>query len=574
MKVEVLPAQGIAVLQVISLGGDGSLGETDVVDALQTQYHINSGIDTEMVARLAKQAAASPSRVIRGHFPIASGIEPDTAASTGSVTYTCFEDVPGAESTLAFDDLQAALIADTLDEVTASPNAARMVMPGEELAVFMPPEGAASGADPLLQAGPYVQLIENHFVSSILGYVCLQDSEISVIPPVWVTPDRMAAHFIRYPQSGPDVMLTEAWILQAMEAVGVTHGASEGGLQQVLQESAPSEKARSVIVARTSALKPGEEGSAYFPFHRAQSGVAGAQHSRDISVEIGAAMVKSGDLIAEVTPSREPVSGKDVCGDELDESMPALPEAPPDAVTAGVNVRVEERGARQYYHAEIEGRVRLFKGVLRVYQVTYIDQNVHTPVKSGPGEDLHVRGSVRGGGAVTAEGCVIVDGVIEGGARMSVAEDVVVAKGIVGKETLVSARGNVLCSMVQNATVTAGSDVVVIGHSMNGRLRAGRQLTITGDEGARGGSAVGGELVSGSRIEARQISRRPASTRLMIGPDPGIAARMKKVDEGLQLCRSNMMRVFRTLGVQEVDATHFKQLIERSPPELGSGGGV
>jgi hypothetical protein len=51
MKVEVLPAQGIAVLQVISFGGDGSLGETDVVDALQNQYHINSGIDTEMVAR-------------------------------------------------------------------------------------------------------------------------------------------------------------------------------------------------------------------------------------------------------------------------------------------------------------------------------------------------------------------------------------------------------------------------------------------------------------------------------------------------------------------------------------------
>ena len=569
MKVEILPAEGLAVLQVISFGGDDSLGEADVIAALESQYGIKGNTDGEMVGRLVKQAAASPSRVIRGHFPIVSGIEPDSA-STGSVTYTCFEDVPGAETSLAFDDLRAALAADILTEVTAGPAAARMVMPGEELAVFLPPEGAPAGAavEPLLRAGEYVQLIENHYVAAVLGYVCLEADEISVLPPVWVAPDRMAAHFIRYPQSGPDVMLTEDWILQAMEAVGVTNGVSEGGVQQALQESAPTDKGRSIIVAKASPSTPGEEGSVYFPFQRTRSGVAGAQHGADIAAQIEAAMVKNGDLLAEVTPAREPVAGKDVGGRELDDDTnAAVAKEPPLVVTAGTNVRMEERGARQYFHAESDGRVRSFNGVLRVHPVTYIDNNVNTAVTSGPGEDLHVRGSVRGSGAVTAEGCVVVDGIVEGGARLSVGEDVIVAKGMVGKQTLVNARGNVLCSMVQNATVSAGADLDLIGHSMNGRLRAGGKLTITGDEGERGGTAVGGELVSGNRIEARQITRGPSLTTLMIGPNPEIAARMQKVDVGLELCRTNMIRVFRTLGVQEVDATHFKELIERSPPE-------
>ena len=570
MKVEILHAQRTAVLQVISFGGDGSLGEKDLVEALQSQYGITSGIDGEMVARLAQQAAASPNRVIRGHFPIAAGIEPDPA-SMGRIVYTCFEDVPGGREALAFDDLRAAMEADSEADVVAAPIAARMVMPGEELAVFVPPEDGYpdsmdAGAEALLKAADHVLLIDNHYVSEILGYVWLGADEISVIPPVWVSPDRTVAQFVRCPQAGPDVMVTEDWLQQALACVGVTNGISAGGVQQAAQESASPGNVRSTVVARATAVGPGEEGSAYFPFRRAKTGVAGAQHA-DLPAQIEAAGVKEGDLVAEITPPREAVPAMDVCGRELPDETSASSTEGPESVTAGSNVRVEERGERQYLYAEIDGRVRLFRGELRVHPVTYVDYNVQTTLNVEAGVDVHIRGSVRRGGVITAGGCVVVEGVVEGGARLSVGEDVVVAKGIIGKETLVNARGNVSCSMVQNASVAASGDLEVVGHSINGRLRAGGRLEIKGDEGERSGTAVGGELVSGGGIQARQVTRGPAATTLEIGPDPGIAARLQKVDEGLQFCRSNVMRVFRTLGVQEVDATHFKELIERSPPE-------
>ena len=61
-----------AFLQVISFGGDGSMDEADVMRALEACYGIRAGIDRAMVRRLARQAAQSPNRVIRGEFLVAS----------------------------------------------------------------------------------------------------------------------------------------------------------------------------------------------------------------------------------------------------------------------------------------------------------------------------------------------------------------------------------------------------------------------------------------------------------------------------------------------------------------------
>ena len=80
------------------------------------------------------------------------------------------------------------------------------------------------------------------------------------------------------------------------------------------------------------------------------------------------------------------------------------------------------------------------------------------------------------------------------------------------------------------------------------------------------GRVTGGTLTAGSGIEARVIDRGDGKTVLRIVPDERIGANLAQAERGLATCRTHMLRIFRTLGVNEISATHFKRLIETSPP--------
>lgn len=146
-------------------------------------------------------------------------------------------------------------------------------------------------------------------------------------------------------------------------------------------------------------------------------------------------------------------------------------------------------------------------------------------------------------------------------------EDVVVGKGIVGHGTRVVAQGNVTARFMQNSGVIAGGDVTAT-HLMNATVR-GRNLTVHSVEGdERSGVIVGGQSMATGRIEvSRAGSTTSEQTRLSIVPDPQLQAQRAKVEKGLDFCRTNILRILRTLGVREIDAVQLKGLIEKAPPE-------
>ena len=567
-KVDISRETDQAFLQVISFGGDASLGQDDVIKVLEEEYGIRSGLDRELVGRVAKQASSSPNRVIRGHFPIATGQEPDPEA-VGRIEFTCLEEVAD-DQPIAHEELKDSLARDSLPEVLAKPLTARLVMPGEELAAFLPvdDEQAASdifgnikpaaGGEALLRAGGNVKMLDGRYVAELHGAVCISDDEISVVPPLWVSPDAMEAHFIRIPQAGPEPILTEDWLRQTMEAAGVTHGILGDGLAEMLADSGPVESMSSVLIARGTEAVAGEDGSVYLRYRRP---IPFGKETDLIAIEESTG-VRTGDMLAEVTPVTEGQPGIDVRGGEVNVSVGET-----ETLTVGANVRTERPGEREYFYAEIDGRARVADGMLSVNPVTYIQGNVDGALQVEDGSDVHIRGSVRAGAAVTVGGCIVVEGVVEGGAHVQARDDVLVAKGIVGRDTRVVAMRSVTCKFAQNSSVVAGEDVTITGHLINARVRAGGSLVIMGESGEQDGSAVGGEISASRSIEVRRVTRGGGDTTLIIGPNPDVAARMRKLDDALEFCRTNTLRIFRTLGISEIEATDFKRVIERSPPE-------
>jgi uncharacterized protein (DUF342 family) len=534
MKVETSSEADEAYLQVISFGGDASLTEADVIKALEEEYGIRAGIDRELLSRLTKQAASSPNRVIRGHFVVAQGEEPD-AEAVGRIEYTCLEDVPD-DVVIPYEALRDAFQQATLGQVLAQSLNTRLVMPGEELAAFLPLNTdqaakdifgqvkAPTGGEALLIAGEHVRLMDNRYVAEIHGYVCMVDKEISVIRPVWIAPDQMHAYYIRFPQVGPEAMVTEDWVRQVLAASGVTHGIREERIRELVDDAHVPDGAGDVLLAEATDAVPATDGTVYHPFlSPTDGGMAPLER-------VQAAMVATGSMIAEITPPTAGTPGRNVLGRQFGEAADTVSLS----VSPGDNVRQEETGQRTYFYAEVEGRASVTDGVVHVRPVSYVENNLERPMEVAAGHEVHIRGSIRSGGSVSGAGGVVVEGMVEGGGRVEAKGDVVIGKGVVGRDSRVNSGGNVYCPFVQQGSIIAKGDVYIDGHLIGAQISAGGQLVVRGDGEERNGTAIGGRIVAARGIQARRIGGTRAETKIAIGPDPDLAAQIQTVDNALK----------------------------------------
>ena len=92
MKVEIAPDAQHATMTVLSFGNRTALGKDDILAALEDLYGIRAGINMSVIERLARQAAASPHRVIRGQFKIAESNRPQPG-ELGHIEYPILKEV-------------------------------------------------------------------------------------------------------------------------------------------------------------------------------------------------------------------------------------------------------------------------------------------------------------------------------------------------------------------------------------------------------------------------------------------------------------------------------------------------
>ena len=561
MKVEVSHTRNEAVLQVLSFGGDAKLSEQDMIEVLRDEYGIRGGLDVEMVKRLAMQAAASPGRVLRGHFPIGVNLDLDQS-KLGHIEFTCMKalpedaDLPGAPLKQAFSERQ-------LPDVLSSAPSARLAMPGEELARFVPAGGDRGTtaddelvvmATKLLRAGPHVQSVGEFYIAKLHGYICIVDDEISILPPIWLTPERMQAYFICLPQIGPVVAMNEQWLRQLLQLCEVSHGLKVDGLEKLLIQPEPSETAEAVLLAEGTPSVEAEAPKVTLNF--VDAGRTQDEETPDARAEASHAM--AGDLLAEVTPPKAGRPGTDVTG-----AQTSTGEAESATLMAGKNVRVENRDGRDFLFAEREGRANIRNQVLSVRPVSVIDGALDRDLEAEEGRDVHIRGSLKSGIKLTAKGAVLIDGSIESGAQVDSEDEVTVEGGVVGSETRVAGAGDIVVGFAAQSSVSAGGDLTIGDHSENATLRAGGRLCFapTGS-----GRVTGGTLTAGTRIEASVVGGGEGESVLRIVSDGELSAKIEQAQRGLETCRTHTLRIFRTLGVNEISATHFKRLIETSPP--------
>lgn len=199
--------------------------------------------------------------------------------------------------------------------------------------------------------------------------------------------------------------------------------------------------------------------------------------------------VQEGDLLAEYHPRMPGSYGYNVFATML----PPVngKELPP----------LRCRGVRQdgnKYYAEKNGYVTMSNNLLEIQNVLDIngdvDQTVGDLVFNG---DIRVHGNIQSGMSVTAQGSIIVDGVIED-AKVYAKNDILVGKGIHGQNVAkVETEGSLSANFINHAFVSVGGDVK-IDYAVNSVIEAEGTVVAKGNYG----SIVGGKISGVAGVEA------------------------------------------------------------------------
>ena len=229
--------------------------------------------------------------------------------------------------------------------------------------------------------------------------------------------------------------------------------------------------------------------------------------------------VEKGQLIARLIPESPGEPGRDVLGSEL---------KPRDVhslkLSFANNIRVSESGTELY--SEVTGHASLVQGKVFVSGVYEVPADVDNSIGdiNYPG-NVYVKGNVKSGFIIHANGDIIVEGVVEG-AQLYAGGQIIVKRGIHGMgKGLLSAKGNVVIKFIEGAVVKCGG-YVETESIIQSNVSANSEVIVSGGKGL----IRGGSVRVSNKVSARVIgSTMGIATHIEVGIEP------KKLERYTQL---------------------------------------
>lgn len=346
--------------------------------------------------------------------------------------------------------------------------------------------------------------------------------EVREVMDIHVALDKMKVTCVFYPPSEGGARIDEKEIMSDLGYNKVRYGIREDVIRQYLAER---RYCTEYVFAEGTAPVHGKDAKIEYMFptstklqpHHNEDGTV---DYKDLNTIIH---VQKGDLLARLIPEDPGKSGKNVYGEEI---------KPRTVKTAkleyGRNISINE--ARTEIYSDVTGHVMFINGkafVSNVYEVPAdIDNSIGNIDYDG---SVHVKGNVKSGFSIHAEGDVIVDGVIEN-ATVCASGQIIVKRGIQGMHRgVLNAGSNIISKYIENATITAGgyieSEII-----LNSTVSAGGSVAVHGKKGL----INGGVTRAANSIEADTLgTEMETPTMLEVGVDPAKKERYMELKKTL-----------------------------------------
>lgn len=230
--------------------------------------------------------------------------------------------------------------------------------------------------------------------------------------------------------------------------------------------------------------------------------------------------VRKYDVLCSKTPATSGVAGIDVCGEEI----PATPgkEIP---FKSGKNTIITRDGKQLC--AGLDGQVDIVGESVEVQEILQIDGDVDlsTGNINYIGSVL-VRGSIKSGFEVAADGSITVLGSVEG-AKLTAGGNIVIEQGFAGMNTgVIKTNGDLRCKYIQNGIVHCEMNLET-GMIVTSNVKVGATCKVLGSSSA----VLSSHIVARHNIECIDVGSPTAAKEsvLEVGSDPRVLQRAKEI---------------------------------------------
>lgn len=544
--------------------------------ALLKQHGIVHGIHGE--ALMVVDGHLKKASFWKGNIEIATGTSPVRAPFPKLPLLETVGDVDiqgnywqiGVES-IHFQNIRDVLDAEDLATVEKPYSQAWMVYPEDVLVEFAEVvDGAGTdvydtpvpvATDGQFVAGSGVKREGQQLKAEIWGLVMYEGKTLSVLPPLWISPDKMRAFYVHFDSLTSLQPVSKTYLIHALTTLGIDQDLIRENLDQVLGDLAGIKKHTAVLVAQGVPPVHGEDARLIYEVDLSQKpGQVMEDGSIDLRERNLIHNVAENDLIVRKLPAQKGSSGRTLFGDIL----PAT-DGQDVVLVAGEGARLSEVEYEGLVvpavYATLSGAVFMRDGLVSVNPIYRISGDVDYETGNVDFEkDVHIVGSVKTGFEVRAGGAVTIGGTIESGAFVRAKGNLTVGRGIVGKTTRVVVMGELRAQFIQNAVVVAKGNLWCGRYIHNAQVRCGGKLTVPAGGGGRSGSVVGGMVCATKGIQVAVVgSDSVGGTILSVQADPEEQAKIEKLKNNVSVCDVQISKLMRSLGVDTLDGEAIKK---------------
>ncbi len=251
--------------------------------------------------------------------------------------------------------------------------------------------------------------------------------------------------------------------------------------------------------------------------------------------------VKEGDILAVMIPPVKGEQGFTVNGRILQPTEGKLM-----VLKYGKNVKLSENGLKLI--AECDGQVNLEGGKVTIHEIYFVPANVDNSTGNVNFNGMvKIRGNVRTGFEVKAEGDIEIDGVVEA-AYLKSGGNIVLKRGMQGHNSgKLIAAGDIVAKYIENSNLISEGNIKadVIMHS---NIISNGSIEIVGKKGL----IVGGVCKAKYDINAKTIgSTMSTTTEIEVGLDPNLKLECEKIKKQIYDIENHIDKLNKSITLLE-----------------------
>lgn len=360
------------------------------------------------------------------------------------------------------------------------------------------------------------------------------DGEVKVT----ISPDRLEAMMLITAPEGEGRAVTVETALEGLKVAGVIYGVD----RQIIEESIMRQQFfKSFVCARGEKPVDGEAGRVIHHFNIEEQKKPSINEDGTVDFKNLDLIenVRQNDLLAEQVLPTEGIPGKDVMGN-------VIPSKPGKPARFQPGKFVELSSDSLQMHASVDGQVFVRDGKITVSPVYQVPANVdNTTGNIRFNGKVLVKGNVKSGFVIEADGDIEVEGVVEG-AILKSNSNIVLKRGIQGNnQAELYCKGDLIARYIENTKINSGGNVEAdcILHSV---VYARRKILIKGKKGL----IVGGVVKAGEEIAAQVIgSSMGTQTQIEVGIDPNLKEKFDQAKAKLKETVKNLENLKQTIEI-------------------------